>query len=445
MAFHVPGRSLKHKGYPRCCMSCCHLLALRRERPIGRPLGQICFAPIGYRLSMQRPLAALPEMFGWDPPAGEWTAQLQSNIQDTEDLDAGVAEPSAVSGAAADQLDGGFEIGLNNNFGQDIVTEMPWGNSAYYSPGFLESPVMYDGSAFNMRLDYDQGGVSQDLPHDLTTAGTLQEALVPANEVAVAMADGTHQAGQDTMAGPLIPRPTPLARWGNASPSGGASGSSSTNVGDFFMVNNTRSTNAHPRPSQHTARTRRWAPYELRRESTSSLTRRQRELEEERDLVRDELLRRSEQLALTATETTDAHDNAGVIVSPRSTGHVCPFDAACNVPVEDFKRHYRELHSNIEVSICQWRFSPTSPRCRTVLKSFGSLLKHLKQVHLKDMACKCSRCGRQLSRSDALTRHMRKCLRFEEAEASGDGSTVLYQLSVIFSAVETYNTMFQVT
>ncbi|KAH9920488.1 uncharacterized protein B0H18DRAFT_1024216 [Fomitopsis serialis] len=275
---------------------------------------------------------------------------------------------------------------------------MPWGNSAYYSPGFLESPVMYDGSAFNMRLDYDQGGVSQDLPHDLTTAGTLQL---------------------------ISPAYRSLARWGNASPSGGASGSSSTNVGiSLWLIIPGKSTNAHPRPSQHTARTRRWAPYELRRESTSSLTRRQRELEEERDLVRDELLRRSEQLALTATETTDAHDNAGVIVSPRSTGHVCPFDAACNVPVEDFKRHYRELHSNIEVSICQWRFSPTSPRCRTVLKSFGSLLKHLKQVHLKDMACKCSRCGRQLSRSDALTRHMRKCLRFEEAEASGDGSTV---------------------
>jgi len=375
---------------------------------------------------MQPSLAALPEMFGWDPPAGEWTDQLQSNTQPTRDLNAVVAQPSAHSGTEADQLDGGFGTGLNEGIGQHVVTEAPWDNSAFYPLGSLEGQWMPDGSTFNMHSDYNQGGVSDGLQHDLTTVGTLQEA--PATEVVVAMADGTQHAGQHTMAGPLVHRSTRLTSWGTAFTSGGAAGSSSTNVGDFLMINNPRFAHTHTRLSQHAARAGRWAPYDLQRESTPSLRRRQRELEEERGLVRDELLRRSKQLALTAsltaTGTTDVPDNAGLIVSQRSPGYACPFDAACNVPVENLKQHRREFHSNIEFSRCQWRYPTTNDRCRKVLKDFGGLLKHVKQVHLKAMTCKCAKCGRDFARSDALTRHELKCLRSEGAETLDNGSTV---------------------
>ena len=95
--------------------------------------------------------------------------------------------------------------------------------------------------------------------------------------------------------------------------------------------------------------------------------------------------------------------------------HTCPFDMSCDytfdrLTAEELKEHYRSFHENSDLAICRWRFPSTGKCCNKLLKDFPALLKHVGQVHLKLSARTCRKCGRKLSRSDALLRHERNCL-----------------------------------
>ncbi|KAH9841896.1 uncharacterized protein C8Q71DRAFT_353056 [Rhodofomes roseus] len=184
---------------------------------------------------------------------------------------------------------------------------------------------------------------------------------------------------------------------------------SSMDLGTFYLFNGTGQT-THGL-SHNRSQASRYRPYRLRRERTP-------DLEKLLSDVHAELCRRADERTSAASTsyilpgrggTLRAFDDALQIpVSQGTSLFHCPLDQSCQILVSDLKQHQKEFHENQEFSECLWRH-PTGYRCHKLLRSLEALVKHVGQVHLRLTACSCRKCGRKLSRSDALSRHEQKC------------------------------------
>ncbi|KZT64053.1 hypothetical protein DAEQUDRAFT_733157 [Daedalea quercina L-15889] len=84
----------------------------------------------------------------------------------------------------------------------------------------------------------------------------------------------------------------------------------------------------------------------------------------------------------------------------------------------EIKRHLRAFHSvetrsesADKVVKCLWT------GCTTDIRTDG-LAKHLRDVHLRVGARRCSHCGKRVSRKDAMKRYEKRCKALQSALAS---------------------------
>ncbi|EPS95823.1 hypothetical protein FOMPIDRAFT_1088093, partial [Fomitopsis schrenkii] len=93
----------------------------------------------------------------------------------------------------------------------------------------------------------------------------------------------------------------------------------------------------------------------------------------------------------------------------------CWFASPCGVPLHStsagsIRQHLARFHTaDVDMrdgrarTRCQW-WTTRGPCGREVFCE--GLPRHVAGVHLKDTGCACPRCGRTLSRADALARHL---------------------------------------